>query len=258
MSGARALVVVSRDPACEARAHELAASLGLPFPEGVVEGALLLEVTPERLQLRPSGAHGSGPVAIDLSEGTVGRRRREAGLYKTPLARALGVTRARAPFVLDATGGLGTDSGLLAWMGCRVHAVEKSPVLAALWRDALARLERESPEVAARVTFEEADAHDVLTRLQEEPAAERPEVVYLDPMFPARTKSALVKKEMQVLQALHGDPSDEDATTLLTLARQTATKRAVIKRPRGKPPLLPGVTHAHEGSTTRLDVYVAG
>ena len=36
-----------------------------------------------------------------------------------------------------------------------------------------------------------------------------PDVVYLDPMYPHKTKSALVKKEMRVFQSLVG--ADEDA-----------------------------------------------
>jgi len=56
-----------------------------------------------------------------------------------------------------------------------------------------------------------------------------PDVVYLDPMFPHRQKSALVKKEMRVFQQLVG--SDDDANRLLELARCIARKRVVVKRP---------------------------
>ncbi|WP_186370392.1 class I SAM-dependent methyltransferase, partial [Yersinia bercovieri] len=54
----------------------------------------------------------------------------------------------------------------------------------------------------------------------------RPEVVYLDPMYPHRQKSALVKKEMRVFQSLVG--ADEDADGLLAPARALATKRVVV------------------------------
>lgn len=252
------VVVVMGTPESEGRARALAAHLGVPVLRAPPDddGTLLLEVSAERLQLRPSGKGASGPVSLELAGGRVGRRRQEAGLYKTPLARAVGATRAAAPVVVDATAGLGTDSALLAWMGCRVLAVERSPVLAVLWRDALARLHEEAPDVAARLSFEEDDAMRVLARLQrEEP---RPDVVYLDPMFPPRTKTALVKKEMQILKALHGSslhPADDEAMALLTVARATARKRVVVKRPQGAAPLSAGVTHAYEGSTTRLDVY---
>ncbi len=252
------VVVVASERSCEVRATELAAVLKLPLVTTTADeerpGDLVLEVTPERVQLR---APGSGPVFLDFAGGRVYRRRHEAGLYRTPLARALGVTRTSAPFVFDATAGLGTDSALLVWMGCQVLAVERSPILAVLWRDALERFARAAPQVAARLSFSEGDASELLRRIGA--AGEgRPDVVYLDPMFPPRSKSALVKKEMQVLHALHGESSDDESAALLTLARETATKRVVIKRPRGKPPLAPGVTHAHEGSTTRLDVYVVG
>lgn len=45
---------------------------------------------------------------------------------------------------------------------------------------------------------------------------EAPQVVYLDPMFPHRDKSALVKKEMRLFRPLVGD--DLDAPALLQAA----------------------------------------
>ncbi|MCA9466306.1 MAG: class I SAM-dependent methyltransferase, partial [Nitrospira sp.] len=56
-----------------------------------------------------------------------------------------------------------------------------------------------------------------------------PEVIYLDPMFPHKEKSALVKKDMRVLQEVVGP--DEDADELFTIARTVATNRVVVKRP---------------------------
>lgn len=53
-------------------------------------------------------------------------------------------------------------------------------------------------------------------------------MVYLDPMFPHRQKSALVKKEMRVFQTLVG--ADDDADALLAPARRLAKKRVVVKR----------------------------
>ena len=56
-----------------------------------------------------------------------------------------------------------------------------------------------------------------------------PDVIYLDPMFPHRKKSALVKKEMLAFQSLIGD--DNDSNELLNVCLQTAKKRVVVKRP---------------------------
>ena len=62
-----------------------------------------------------------------------------------------------------------------------------------------------------------------------------PDVVYLDPMFPERTKSSLVKKEMRILRIVIGD--DQDATGLFDIALARARNRVVIKRPRLAPKL---------------------
>jgi 16S rRNA (guanine1516-N2)-methyltransferase len=83
----------------------------------------------------------------------------------------------------------------------------------------------------------------------------RPEVVYLDPMYPHKQKSALVKKEMRVFQSLVG--SDDDADGLLAPARRLATKRIVVKRPDYAPPL--GNVSAHATTLTkshRFDIYM--
>jgi 16S rRNA (guanine1516-N2)-methyltransferase len=48
-------------------------------------------------------------------------------------------------------------------------------------------------------------------------------------MYPERKKSALVKKDMQILQHLLG--KDENAEALLKTALEYAGKRVVVKRP---------------------------
>ena len=82
----------------------------------------------------------------------------------------------------------------------------------------------------------------------------RPQVVYLDPMFPHKQKSALVKKEMRVFQSLVGP--DLDADGLLAPARQLATKRVVVKRPDYAPPLADVATpNAVVTKGHRFDIY---
>ena len=48
-------------------------------------------------------------------------------------------------------------------------------------------------------------------------------------MFPHKEKSALVKKEMRILQDVVGQ--DEDADELLKISLTIATTRVVVKRP---------------------------
>jgi 16S rRNA (guanine1516-N2)-methyltransferase len=82
----------------------------------------------------------------------------------------------------------------------------------------------------------------------------KPEVVYLDPMYPHKQKSALVKKEMRVFQGLVGP--DEDADGLLEPARRLATKRIVVKRPDYAPPMADIAAQAAVVTKShRFDIY---
>ena len=82
-----------------------------------------------------------------------------------------------------------------------------------------------------------------------------PDVVYLDPMFPVRTKSALVKKEMRVFHDLVGD--DDDAPALLKAALDAGVRRVVVKRPRVSD-YLGGEAPSHQcvGKSNRFDIYL--
>ncbi len=80
-------------------------------------------------------------------------------------------------------------------------------------------------------------------------------MVYLDPMYPHKKKSALVKKEMRVFQSLVG--ADDDADGLFEPAFALATKRVVVKRP-DYAEFLDGKTPSTQIETkkNRFDVYV--
>jgi len=88
-------------------------------------------------------------------------------------------------------------------------------------------------------------------------AAGRPDVVYLDPMYPERQKSAAVKKEMAYFHQLIGSAQNTDDAELLAAARDVATKRIVVKRPR-LGALLAQCTPAYQysGKSTRFDIYL--
>ena len=86
-------------------------------------------------------------------------------------------------------------------------------------------------------------------------ASERPQVVYLDPMYPPGKGHVLVKKEMRALQQLLGP--DRDSRELLQLALHTAQRRVVVKRPK-RAGWLDGIKPATsiESKKTRYDIYV--
>jgi 16S rRNA (guanine1516-N2)-methyltransferase len=83
---------------------------------------------------------------------------------------------------------------------------------------------------------------------------ERPDVVYLDPMYPHRTKSALVKKEMRFLRDFAGD--NPDAPELLLAALGCARQRVAVKRPATARPVAgPTPVGAVKSKNTRYDIY---
>jgi len=154
-------------------------------------------------------------------------RLRRGNLTQELLVRASKVKNPEGtPTVIDATAGFGEDSLLLAAAGFSVKLYERNPVIAALLRDALTRASA-IPELSSAVSRMELIEADSLTEL---PRLEiRPDVVYLDPMFPEKTKSALAKKKFQLLHLLELPCGDEDA--LLQAAVAAAPRRIVIKRP---------------------------
>jgi 16S rRNA (guanine1516-N2)-methyltransferase len=170
------------------------------------------------------------------------------------LIRAIGFRQQEPPLVLDATGGLGRDAFLMAGRGCRVHLVERNSIVAALLQDGLQRAAKHpaTRDACARIRVSTADSLQIIR----DGGAHDYDVIYLDPMYPERTKSALAKKDMQVLQQLLG--RQDDAGQLLAAALETGAARVVVKRPRTVPPLAAHPpSHSLGGKTTRFDVYLA-
>lgn len=258
---AATVAVAAETPALQSQARALAARLHLdcvPADDPAHEFHLQLVALDRppgfRLQLQARGADAPGPIYAEFAEGALGHRRRFGGGRGQPLARAAGLKKGANPRVLDVTGGLGRDGFVLACLGCPVTLVERSPVVAALLANALerARHHEELKPVIERVSVIEADALQTLESLC---ARLHPEVIYMDPMYPHRTKSALVKKEMRIFRRLVGD--DPDAAALLASARRCVAGRVVVKRPRGAPPLGNGKPAFDISSkNTRFDVYV--
>jgi 16S rRNA (guanine1516-N2)-methyltransferase len=128
--------------------------------------------------------------------------------------------------VMDATAGLGEDSLLLAAAGFNVKLYERDNIIAALLRDALERA-KDNTELAQIVDKMELHEEDSLAALPN--LKEIPDVIYLDPMFPSRQKSALVKKKFQMLHQLE-QPCEEGAQ-FLESAIAVKPRKIVIKRP---------------------------
>jgi len=213
---------------------------------------MALVLTPERLELRKRDEPKLGAIFVDFVGGTMGHRRRFGGGRGEAVAKAVGIKGSYLPDVVDATAGLGRDAFVLAALGCHVRMLERNPVVAALLDDGLQRGYQDA-EIGGwlreRLTLLHASSLTALAEL-----SPKPQVVYLDPMYPHRQKSALVKKEMRVFQGLVG--ADEDADGLLDPARRLATKRIVVKRPDYAPPMADVPAQAAVTTKShRFDIY---
>lgn len=225
LSNSRCSLRVS-DPSLAPLGLKLAETLGLPFVVNPSD-ALQLILTPSRLEL--SAPSIGGPIAIDFVSGKNAHRRQFGGGRGQPIARAIGLIKGQNPSVIDATAGFGRDAFVLASLGCQVTLLEQNPLLVALLQDAHQRAlsDQDVTPIVSRMQIHSADAIDFLSALDPD---QRPDVIYLDPMYPNRDKSALVKKDMQLLHQLVG--ADTRSTELLQIALHTAGKRVVIKRPK--------------------------
>lgn len=188
--------------------------------------------------------------------------------------------------VIDATAGMGEDSLLLAAAGCKVTLFEQDPVIAALLQDTIRRALEEAAlhEIVMRMQLVEGDSIGHLRRLGEaatgsdvqegdvghdcstltasaaatsdaDTALKRPDVIYLDPMFPERQKSGLVKKKFQLIHYLEAPAENEEA--LMQAAIDARPFKIVVKRP-AKGPYLAGLkpSYSLDGKAIRYDCYV--
>lgn len=232
------------------RARQLAHSLALPLYREAY-AALQLMVNEQGLSIWAPDL--GGPVQVDFISGKNAHRRQFGGGRGQPLAKAIGLKPGFNPTVIDATAGWARDAFVLSSLGCQLTLLEQQPLVAALIEDGLNRAanDKDIAEIAVRMLLLNVNAVDYLTAL---PEADWPDVIYLDPMYPSRDKSALVKKDMQILHQLVG--KDETGEALLTIALQRAKKRIVVKRPKGAP-LLNTVKPVAEvaSKNTRYDIY---
>lgn len=238
----------------EALARQLALTyLGICLPRQTTAFPYLLYGDEQGLSLQATGKAAPGPVRAEFAAGKAGYRLEHGGGTGQLVARAVGLQKTRQTLhVLDATAGLGQDAFVLAGLGCRLTLMERSPVIHALLADGLARgrLNAVVAPVVARMELVHGDSARWLSEAEGAVA----DVIYLDPMFPHRDKSALVKKEMRVFRELVG--SDADAGGLLAAALEHARYRVVVKRPRKAPALAgPAPAAKVEGKTSRYDIY---
>jgi len=190
-------------------------------------------------------------LKFDLAQGEVALRASKVSKSNEVVAKAIGCKSYYRPTVLDATAGMGRDSLMMAMLGCSVIMQERNFAIYHLLENALTRLKNSldfKPEITERISLYQHDSIDAISD-------DNVDVIYLDPMFPDRKKSALVKKEMRLFKLIAGDDLDSDQ--LLVNALESDVKRVVVKRPKGAP-ILADKKPSHEikAKKFRYDVYV--
>ncbi|MEL0151832.1 MAG: class I SAM-dependent methyltransferase [Halieaceae bacterium] len=255
--------VIHASKSAEQTAEKIAEQLGLPLARSYSESraSVALVVDTHEVWLQPLEKPRPGRVTVDFSSPDM-RHRRKSG-HNEPLGRAVGVKADRKPRVFDATAGLGRDAFVLADLGCEVELSEVSPVLYFLLKHAhetaLLSASEKVVHAAQRMTISHRDSARC--------SVSGFNTIYLDPMFPDRSKSAAVKKDLAAVQSLLASqlissevtqPSSTDkAVELLNWALSQPVERVVVKRP-VKSPHLGGIKPSHSitGKTVRFDVLV--
>lgn len=201
------------------------------------------------LKLLDKGSLKKGGLSVEI-EPRPGEQRSWPAPKKGALAQALG---RKTRTIIDATTGWGQDSLHIFRMGYELRCIERSPIMFELLDDGFKRLSQldwvtRNSKKPPELFF--ANACDILSELQE-----KPECIYIDPMFPPkRKKSALAKKSMTILRELLGN--DEDKEQLFTVAQRVSTKRVVIKSPLYAEPLGGKPNESFSGKLLRYDVYL--
>lgn len=142
------------------------------------------------------------------------------------LSKVIGIKKNYFPYVLDATAGLGQDGFILASLGCKVTLIERNPFIAIILDDAIRRIFlnlRKKCYFKFNMKLLYLSSFNMLNL-----GIIKPDVIYLDPMFPYRKIKSLPQKNIQLLQKIVG--YDCDSHKLLNISRKLAKRRIVVKR----------------------------
>lgn len=152
---------------------------------------------------------------------------------------------------IDATAGMGEDAFLLAAQGYEVTLFEQNPVIAMLLKDALRRAKKHPvlKDIASRMNLVQDNSVEGMSKL-----LDPVDVIYLDPMFPARQKSSLINKKLQLIQKL--EPPCSEETDLFDAAISASPSKIIVKRPL-KSEFLAGrkPSYTLNGKAIRYDCY---
>lgn len=233
----------------ETRLEEAEKMKSLGFTEASSGDNLVLSFLDSHTELRRPNAKTGNGYQVNFS--AIDRRLGAGNLSKKqPLPKSMGSSNHT---VIDATAGFCGDAMLLALMGFRVTAIERSSIVSVLLRDGMRRAKEDTRlwcAIDCRLTIIEGDSVELLQGFS------GADVVYMDPMFPHKKKtSPLPPGHMQLLSAIVG--GDEDAQGMFEAAGLLRPQRIVVKRPNHAPHMRENPVAVHKGKQVRYEVYAA-
>ena len=192
-------------------------------------------------------ARSTKKFKIDFNSGTTRWRINRADHEKL-IKKALG--KHEAPLnILDCTAGMLQDTLLFLSLGHKVTAVEQSKILFCLLNDAINR--SNDQEIFKALTLINANACSYISK------AEKFDVIYFDPMYPASKKNALNSGQLEyITKILATESIDNDPMQDFEVLRSMPIKKMVIKRPIKAKPFSKKMNYQVLGKTTRFDVYI--
>lgn len=231
----------------DSRVSMLAEKTGAPvIAEPSADGGLFLFYDGDVLTL----SDGSLSLTGDFSR--LEKRISPKNLSGEMLVKAARIKDRKDVTLLDATAGLGEDSFLLAASGIEVHLFEYDKIIFALLEDAHRRA-LEIPALRPAASRMHLHCENSIEAMKS--GAVSADVIFLDPMFPERQKSALIKKKFQLLQKL--ESPCENGEELFYAALSSSPKRIIVKRPqKGKTLTDRKPSYSLNGSAVRYDCYL--
>ena len=210
----------------------------------------------KKLNLEHTSSPDEGEIVLTIQDGRMGFVQKRGFTFTAsdfsklrplvasqPMAKALG--RDKKLKVLDCTAGWGLDSALIAKSGFTVLAFEKNKILYEILKEELQH------NTSLSLEFRHGDSFNYLRTVSEN---DRPDIVFIDPMFEAKAKSAKSEKSIQILQSLvEPSPLTEE---LLELAIEKSKSRVVVKQNKRAPAFKRRPSLTFEGQSTRFDVYL--
>ncbi|WP_343182522.1 class I SAM-dependent methyltransferase [Buchnera aphidicola] len=148
--------------------------------------------------------------------------------YKRKIIKAVKIKKKKKINILDATAGLGKDAFILFSHGYNITMIERNPILSILLEDGLKRGFKDKmigTLIKKKMKLIYASSINI-----NQMNLQKPDVIYIDPMFPSYKQKSLPKKNIKIIKKIVG--SDLDSINLFHECMKFSVYKIVVKRPK--------------------------